>query len=385
VGRPTSPGLPVTTPAWGISPERYESATGAAACVMGEADWPSPVVPFVGPDRRVLDLGCGTGHTARLLCEKGCTVVGVELDERAAVSAGAWCERVVVCDLDVTSLADVLRGEQFDVVVAGDILEHLRDPEALLRSLVPILAPDGTVVASIPNVAHGSVRLALVSGCFDYADLGILDRTHLRFFTRHGIEQLFASAGFVIEKLDRLLVDVSLGEPYERELLPDGLEEAVAAMPEATTYEFVLVARPSTPSAAGSAGPAEPTEAAAATGPPAPPGHAPPADGAPPVAPGPAAQQVVVAPLEAEVLREKDRAIAGLRSQVAEVMELRVRAAAQLDELAARRAELDAITASRAWKAWMKVRPAAHAVLGVAERPLSRLASSSRRRSSRSG
>ena len=365
----------MTTPAWGISPERYESATGDAACVMGQADWPSPVIPFVDPDRRVLDLGCGTGHTARLLREQGCTVVGVEFDERAAVSAGAWCERVVVCDLDVTSVADVLAGEQFDVVVAGDILEHLRDPEALLRSLVPLLSPDGTVVASVPNVAHGSVRLALVSGRFDYADLGILDRTHLRFFTRDSIEQLFGSAGFVIEQLDRLLVDVELGEPYDRDLLPDGLEEAVTAMPEATTYEFVLVARPSTPAGAAPAAPLP-----EAPGPAAPPA----AGGTAHVASSAAVQQVVVTPLEAEVLREKDRAIAALRTQVAEVLELRVRVASQLDELTARQAELDAITASRAWKAWTKVRPAAHAVLDMAERPLSRLSSASRRRSSRS-
>jgi 2-polyprenyl-3-methyl-5-hydroxy-6-metoxy-1,4-benzoquinol methylase len=234
----------MSMPSWGISASRYEQMYADAAKALGVDVVASPVVPLVEPGEHVLDLGCATGWQARLLVERGCTVVGVEVDAEAAVRAMAWCERVVVCDLDLADLADELEHERFDVVAAGDVLEHLRDPVRVLHSVASLLRPDGRIVASVPNVAHGSVRLALLGGTFDYADAGLLDRTHLRFFTATTVRELFTSAGWTIERLDRIEVPIDQGVPYDTRALPAGIEALVAAMPEATSFQFVVVARP---------------------------------------------------------------------------------------------------------------------------------------------
>src|SRR5205823_7166679 len=89
----------------------------------------------------------------------------------------------------------------FDAIVCADVLEHLRDPAAALAAVRHALAPDGEVVISIPNVAHLWVRLSLLAGRFDYAERGILDRTHLRFFTRRTLLALLARAGLAVDEL----------------------------------------------------------------------------------------------------------------------------------------------------------------------------------------
>lgn len=295
------------------------------------------MVNYVADNRKVLDLGCATGHTARLLAERGCSVVGVEFDERAAVAADAWCQRVIVGDLDLIALDRVLEGETFDVIVAGDVLEHLRDPGAVLQSVIPLLSDTGEVVASVPNIAHGSVRLALLSGTFDYADSGILDRTHLRFFTRASIEALFESSGYAIERIEGLHAPLDQCVPWDPQLLPTGMSETVAAMPDVDIYEFVVIARP------GGDGRrhARSSEADGVTD-----GDAVSGNGT--------GEARVIARLEADILRERDREIAMLRTRVAETVTLR--------------AQLEAINQSPAWRAWRRVRPIARAGRAAARR-----------------
>src|SRR5688500_10369431 len=142
------------------------------------------VIRLVGTGKRVLELGCATGYVSRVLVENGCEVVGIELDAEAAKRAMEHCEFVVVGDLEVLDLAEELGDRQFDVIVAADTLEHLKNPEIVLERLHPFFAPNGYLVASIPNIAHGSVRLALLEGRFPYSQTGLLDDTHLRFYTR---------------------------------------------------------------------------------------------------------------------------------------------------------------------------------------------------------
>lgn len=230
-------------PTWGDSAERYERKFVDVAKELGIDELVSPVVHLI-ENERVLDLGCATGWQARHLAARGCTVVGVEVDRDAAARASAWCERVIVCDLDISDLPGLVGSDDFDVVAAGDVLEHLRDPVRVLSSLRGILRPTGRVVASIPNVAHGSVRLALLTGVFRYEEAGLLDRTHLRFFTLSSVEEMFAAAGYRVEQLERIEVPIDRGTPYDRTLLPPGIETAVAAMPDATTFGFLVVARP---------------------------------------------------------------------------------------------------------------------------------------------
>jgi SAM-dependent methyltransferase len=152
-----------------------------------------------GGGRRLLDVGSAEGLLAARLEEAGFRVTCLEADADRARAAREAGRSVVSADLDAG--APPVEG-LFDVVVLGDVLEHLRDPAAALRRLLPRLAPGGLVLASVPNVAHLWVRLNLLVGRFEYADRGILDRTHLRFFTRRTFLRTLREAGLRVERLD---------------------------------------------------------------------------------------------------------------------------------------------------------------------------------------
>jgi O-antigen biosynthesis protein len=201
------------------------------------------IVEFVGRGKRVLDVGCAAGDLARVLAERGCGVTGIEIDPEAAHQAEKHCERVVIGDVEELDLSEMLGDEAFDVIVFGDTLEHLKNPLRTLDRLKPFLRSEGYLVASIPNVAHGSVRLALIQGKFRYSPLGLLDNTHLRFFTRASVEQLFEDAGFLITGLKRTLRGIFDTEiEIEEALIPDEVLELVQADLESSTYQFVLAA-----------------------------------------------------------------------------------------------------------------------------------------------
>lgn len=203
------------------------------------------MVELVGGTKRVLDVGCATGYLAKALVERGCTVTGVEFDTEAAEEAHPHLERLILGDIETMDLAETFGDERFDVVVFGDVLEHLRDPLPVLRNVRQVLADRGSVVASIPNIAHGSVRLALLAGRFDYQPLGLLDSTHVRFFTRSSIEDLFREAGLVpidVRRTTAGFFDTPV-RVAEAEFAPE-VVDAVLADPESSTYQFVLRAVP---------------------------------------------------------------------------------------------------------------------------------------------
>ena len=135
------------------------------------------VVQLVGSGHDVLDVGCADGDVGRLLQETGNRVSGLDRDAEAAEKARADLERVVVADLDTSSLLDHFEAASFDVVVLADVLEHLREPERALREATELLREGGRLVLSVPNVAHGALRLALLQGRWTYTEAGLLDRT----------------------------------------------------------------------------------------------------------------------------------------------------------------------------------------------------------------
>src|SRR4051812_48641214 len=147
---------------------------------------------------RVLDVGCATGYIAAPLAARGCEVTGFERHPPSAAVAAAHCATVVVGDIE--SNEDRARiDSSFDVVLLGDVLEHLVDPWETLGFVRTILSPSGVAITSIPNVAAWPIRLALLRGSFDYAEVGLMDRTHLRWFTRASAHELARAAGFAIE------------------------------------------------------------------------------------------------------------------------------------------------------------------------------------------
>ena len=161
------------------------------------------MLKLIDSGKEVIDFGCATGYFSRLLQNKGCIVTGVEINPDAAKIAEQYCEKVIVADLDYVSIKDIFPEQRFDVAVFGDVLEHLRNPWRVLEETKHILKEDGYVVASIPNIAHGSIRLSLLQGRFEYTEFGILDNTHIRFFTRETVKELFKRAGYLADIVDR--------------------------------------------------------------------------------------------------------------------------------------------------------------------------------------
>ena len=200
----------------------------------------SIALDMIGHATRVLEFGCGPGHVTRALKERGCQVTGLEGDPVAAEHAAEHAEQVVVTDFDVDDYAAKLVGEQYDVALFGDVLEHVREPVDLLRSVRPLLRRGGYVVISLPNVAHIDVRLALLRGKFEYKPWGLLDESHLRFFTRDSVEQLAREAGFRMVELRRVVVPAFESEiELDRSVIDPAVVADVLADPESETYQFV--------------------------------------------------------------------------------------------------------------------------------------------------
>ena len=159
---------------------------------------------FPSPRRRLLDVGCGSGATSVAARARWATVetIGIELVPEIAARAAHVLDRVVVGSAETIDFAAHGIGNVHGVLLA-DVLEHLIDPWAFLARLKGVLAPDAAIVASIPNIANLWILEELSAGRFDYASEGILDVTHLRFFTRRSIQTLFDGAGFRIERWER--------------------------------------------------------------------------------------------------------------------------------------------------------------------------------------
>lgn len=206
----------------------------------------SLVLSLVPPGARVLEFGCATGYmSAELSSRLGCTVTGIELSAEAAEEARQHCARVIVGDAEQLDLHALLGEERFEVILFADVLEHLRDPWALLVRVRSLLAEGGSVIASIPNVAHGSVRVALFHGEWRYRPLGLLDDTHLRFFTRDGVQDLFERGGFFVTHWLRKRHSIEGTEMGVQ--VPEPLQPHLEHDPEVTTFQFIVRAVASEP------------------------------------------------------------------------------------------------------------------------------------------
>ncbi|MEK7714676.1 MAG: class I SAM-dependent methyltransferase, partial [candidate division NC10 bacterium] len=150
-----------------------------------------------GRGRRILDVGAADALVGRRLTEHGWRVTGIEGDPALAQAGAPYCERMITANLN-REVPEV-QGP-FDAILYGDVLEHLIDPLRVLVELNRSLVPDGFVIVSVPNIAHLYIRLLLLLGRFDYLDRGILDNTHLRFFTARSLRALLDDAGLVVER-----------------------------------------------------------------------------------------------------------------------------------------------------------------------------------------
>lgn len=202
------------------------------------------VIDHIASGGRVLDVGCAAGDLGAALTERGYTVVGIEGDAERAEMASRRLARVAMANLDRDDLPSILDGEEpFDAIIFGDVLEHLYDPAHVLARVKNLLNSSGKVLASIPNVAHGSVRLALLQGRWAYTDEGLLDRTHIRFFTMSSVQTLFDEAGLVIDKLSATVADPLATEiEIDEQSLPNDVVEWVRDEDGAFDYQYIVQA-----------------------------------------------------------------------------------------------------------------------------------------------
>lgn len=151
-----------------------------------------------GAGRRLLDVGCARGHLGSVLADAGWAVTGIEADATDAAAARTKGLNVIEQSAE---MAFGSMTEKFDVIVFADVLEHMVDPLMVLNLARQRLLPGGRIIVSIPNVAHLTVRAQLMLGRFNYADRGIMDRTHLRFFTRRTLIEMIREVGLSINEI----------------------------------------------------------------------------------------------------------------------------------------------------------------------------------------
>jgi methionine biosynthesis protein MetW len=205
------------------------------------------VAAYVPSGSTVLDVGCASGYLGEaLIGAKAARVWGIEIDpEDAARARGRGLVEVWEGDLELFDWGR-LDGLQFDVVIFADVLEHLKRPLPVLERAAGALAPGGRVVASIPNIAHASIRVELMEGGFVYEPLGLLDDTHLRYFTKPTIVDMFQRAGLAVRTLDATVYDLPEDLLLSRlERLGLHTDERFAELlesPEARTYQYIVVA-----------------------------------------------------------------------------------------------------------------------------------------------
>lgn len=193
---------------------------------------------------RVLDIGCATGCFAKELKKKKCVAWGVDKDKAAIKKAAKFCQRVVIGDLDDNHPLSAPK-KYFDYVIILDVIEHLLHPEIILMAIKSHLKNDGRVIISVPNIAHASIRLMLLRGEFRYTSLGILDNTHVHFYTRSTFSDLLKNAGLLVQEIlpTNGMCKVPLLYKISDRLPPSWQYWLVKKIPTLFSYQFIAVAK----------------------------------------------------------------------------------------------------------------------------------------------
>ncbi len=199
----------------------------------------------------VLDVGCGQGALAQAYLRRNpaARMLGVDIDPVAAAEAATRMTEIVCGDIEAEPMPFTVPGG-VDCIVYGDVLEHMRDPWALLAAHVQHLAPDGTILVCIPNVEHWSFALSLLRGQFDYADRGLFDRTHLRWFTPRTMGKALSDAGLALADVSPRPINPEKAEQFVNALGPGlralGIEPG-EYLNRATPLQFIWRARKAPP------------------------------------------------------------------------------------------------------------------------------------------
>lgn len=194
----------------------------------------------------VLDLGCGSGALGQHLSEtRGCVVDGVTLSEAEASHARPHYRRVVVENLETCDLLATFSDQHYDFIICADVLEHLSRPEHVLAACRQLLTPRGRLLISVPNAGYSGLIAELLDGEFLYREEGLLDRTHLRFFTRRSLARFLGEQRWDIDTIDtieRELPESEFDAAFDR--LPPSVARHLLGAPDALTYQYICAAHP---------------------------------------------------------------------------------------------------------------------------------------------
>ena len=194
---------------------------------------------------RILDVGTADGYMGAILKKQGHYLIGVERNTKLAAAARLHYDRFHHVDIEEF---DFPYHEEFDYILFADVLEHLRDPAAVIGRSLGALKPTGKVILSVPNVANFVVRMGLLFGRFDYGDRGILDRTHLRFFTLASARRMIADLSCQVVDIFATPVPVQMVFPITNHVIFAPLHEThyllTLLWKTMFAYQFVVRARP---------------------------------------------------------------------------------------------------------------------------------------------
>ena len=194
--------------------------------------------------RTVLDVGCGAGGNAAALVADGKIVDGITVSPEEARLASACCRKVWIHDLEL-GIPESLNGP-YDLCICSHVIEHIRNPTPLLQGIRRVLAPQGILLVALPNLLQYRYRLALCRGRFEYESGGILDSTHVRWYTWDSGKRLLETHGFLVEKR---IADGNIPLPKLRAIFPRSLVRsldkfALKQFPGLFGYQHLFLARP---------------------------------------------------------------------------------------------------------------------------------------------
>lgn len=212
----------------------------------GERTSLSVLASLTPPGATVLDLGCGSGALGQYLHEtRQCTVDGLTWSEAEAAHARPHYRRVVVANLETCNLPETFEHNSYDIIVCADVLEHLSQPERVLDACRLLLKPGGRLLTSVPNAAYAGLVAELLQGEFRYREEGLLDRTHLRFFTRRSLSRFLGEHRWALRELDTIRRELPDSEFKTRfDDLPPAVARYLLATPDALAYQFIGAAEP---------------------------------------------------------------------------------------------------------------------------------------------
>lgn len=201
----------------------------------------SKILRKILPNSVVLEFGPAHGVMTRYMKEVlACEIYAVELDENSARDSGKYCKQIIVDSIEEYSWMQTYKNIKFDFILFADVLEHLYDPWRVLSEVLKFLKPDGRVLISLPNIAHNSIIMNLIDDKFEYRSTGLLDNTHIRFFTKQSIDDMVNKCGYKVIESSSINISPEYTE-FKRSYIDfnDGVVNALQSKKNGHVYQYI--------------------------------------------------------------------------------------------------------------------------------------------------